>query len=78
MAQGMEESPVADPPLLLDQLVMHDGEVGGCTAEADPSELEPETQRFPEGRPLWRSESFIPRHSRSKRQGVDKIISQKL
>jgi hypothetical protein len=43
MAQGMEESSVADPSPLLDQLVMHDGEVGGCTAEADPPELEPET-----------------------------------
>jgi len=31
------------------------GEMGGCTAEADHPELEPETQRFPEGRPLRRS-----------------------
>ena len=43
MAQGMEEASVADPPLLLDQLVMHDGDVSGCTAEADPSQLAPET-----------------------------------
>ncbi len=65
MAQGMEESSVADPSFLLDQLVMHDGEMGGCTAEADPPELEPETQRFLERRPLRRSEPLIRPHSRS-------------
>ena len=43
MAQRVQESLIADPPLLLDQLVMHDGDVSGCTAEADPSQLEPET-----------------------------------
>ena len=43
MAQRMEEASVADPPFLLDQLVMHDGDVSGCTAEADPSQLAPET-----------------------------------
>jgi len=32
---------------LLDQLVMHDGEMGGCTAEADPPELEPENATLP-------------------------------
>ncbi len=77
MAQGMEESSVADPSFLLDQLVMHDGEMGGCTAEADPSELEPETQCFPEGRPLRRSGSLIRPQSRSYGQEVHKIISQK-
>ena len=54
MAQGMEEAAVADPPLLLDQLVMHDGDVSGCTAEGDPSQLAPETQRGLEGRLLQR------------------------
>ena len=43
MAQRMEEGSVADPPLLLDQFVMHDGNVSGCAAEADPSQLAPET-----------------------------------
>ena len=43
MAQRMEEASVADPPFLLDQLVMHNGDVSGCTAEADPSHLAPET-----------------------------------
>jgi len=52
MAQRMEEASVADPPLLLDQLVMHDGDVSGCTAEADPSQLAPETQRCLKGRSL--------------------------
>ena len=52
MAQRMEEASVADPPLLLDQLVMHNGDVSGCTAEADPSQLAPETQRCAKGRSL--------------------------
>jgi len=43
MAQRMEEASVADPPLLLDQLVVHNGNVSGCTTEADPSQLAPET-----------------------------------
>ena len=43
MAQRMKEASVADPPLLLDQLVMHDGDVSRCTAEGDPSQLAPET-----------------------------------
>jgi hypothetical protein len=54
MAQRMEEASVADPPLLLDQLVMHNGDVSGCTAEADPSQLAPETQRCLKGRSLQR------------------------
>jgi hypothetical protein len=52
MAQCMEEASVADPPLLLNQLVMHNGDVSGCTAEADPSQLAPETQRGAKGRSL--------------------------
>lgn len=36
MAQPMQEGSVADPPLLPDQLVMHDGNGGGRSAEADP------------------------------------------
>ena len=52
MAQRMQESLIADPPFLLDQLVMHDGDVSGCTAEADPSQLAPETERCPKGRSL--------------------------
>jgi hypothetical protein len=43
MAQGMEESLVADPPFLLDQLVVHYRDVSRRTAEADPPQLAPET-----------------------------------
>jgi hypothetical protein len=43
MAERMEEASVTDPPLLLDQFVMHDGDVSCGTAEADPSQLAPET-----------------------------------
>ncbi|HWO32851.1 MAG TPA: hypothetical protein VNO32_28985 [Candidatus Acidoferrum sp.] len=59
MAQRMEEALVADPPPLLNQFVVHDRNVSGGAAEADPSQLEPETQRFPERRPLRRRDSFI-------------------
>jgi len=44
----MKEPSITDPPLLLDQLVVHDGDMSGGTAKADPSQLEPETQRFVE------------------------------
>jgi hypothetical protein len=43
MAERMEEASVADPPLLLDQLVMDDGDVSCCTAETDLPQLAPET-----------------------------------
>ncbi len=43
MAQRMEEPSVADPPIPLDQFVMHDGNVSGGAAEGDPSQLPPET-----------------------------------
>ena len=33
MAQGMEEHSVADPPLLLNQLILHDGDMSSGTAE---------------------------------------------
>jgi hypothetical protein len=48
MAQRVKKSSIADPPLLLNQLVLHDGDVGCRAAEADPSKLEPEPQRFGE------------------------------
>jgi hypothetical protein len=48
MAQRKKKLSVTDPPLLLDQFVMHDGDVSCGAAEADPSQLEPEPQRFPE------------------------------
>ncbi len=66
MAQRMKKPSVADPPLLLDQLVVPDGYVSGGTAEADPSQLEPETQRCPERRSRRRSDSFIPWDSRAR------------
>ena len=43
MAQRMEEHSVADPPLLLNQLILHDGDMSGGTAEANPPQFEPET-----------------------------------
>ena len=48
MAQRMKKPSITNPPLPLDQFVMHDGDVGCRTAEADPPQLEPEPQRFPE------------------------------
>ncbi len=69
MAERMEEAGVADPPLFLDQIVVHDGDVGRCAAKADPSQLEPELQRFPERGALLCIESFISQHSRSRERG---------
>ncbi len=63
MTQCMEEAGVANPPLFLDQFVMHDGDVSCRAAEADPSQLEPELQRFPEARSLHCSERLNTRHS---------------
>lgn len=63
MAQRMKKPSITDPPLLLDQLAMHDGDVSCCAAETDPSQLEPKPQRFPEGRSRHCSERLIPRHS---------------
>jgi len=34
MAQRMEEHSIADPPLLLNQLILHDGDMSSGTAEA--------------------------------------------
>jgi hypothetical protein len=48
---------------------MHDGDVSCRAAEADPSQLEPETQRFPEGWSLRCSEKFILRHAWSEERG---------
>jgi hypothetical protein len=59
----MKESSITDPALLLDQVVVHDGDMGRRAAEADPPQPEPEPQGFLEGRLLHRSEWFILRHS---------------
>ena len=59
MAQRMKEPSVTDPPLLLDQFIMHDGDVGCRTAEADPPQLEPKPQRFPERRSLHRRDCIV-------------------
>ena len=64
MAQRMEESSIADPPLLLNQVVVHDGDVSRRAAEGDPSQLEPETQGFPEGGSRHCRKSFNLRRSR--------------
>ena len=56
MAQRMKEPSIADPPLLLDQFVMHDGDVSCRAAEGDPSQLEPKPQCFPETGSLHRRE----------------------
>ena len=78
MAQRMKEPSITDPSLLLDQFVMHDGDVSGSAAEADPSQLEPETQRFAEGWSLHSSEKFILRHDWSEGRGcyIDAKICQ--
>jgi hypothetical protein len=34
---------IADPPLLLNQLLLHDGDMSSSTAEANPTQFEPET-----------------------------------
>jgi hypothetical protein len=59
MAQRMKEPSITDPPLLLDQFVMHDGDVGCRTAKADPPQLEPKTQRFPERGALHRRDWIV-------------------
>src|SRR5580698_5195141 len=76
MAQRMEEASVADPPLLLDQLIMHDGDVSGCTAEADPPQLAPEMQRCLKGRSLWGI--FHPAVSQLREQHVGKRVFESL
>ena len=48
MTQRMEETGAANPPFLFNQFVVHDGDVSRRAAKADPSQLEPEAQRFPE------------------------------
>ena len=45
----MEEAPLGDPAPPLDQLVVHDRDLAGRTAEADAAELEPEPERLPLG-----------------------------
>ena len=80
MAQGMEENSVADPPLLLNQLILHNGDMSSGTAEADPPELEPETQCFRERRPLRRSEPLIrslpgPQSKRSIKEIPQKTVT---
>ena len=59
MAQRMKEPSITDPPLLLDQFFMHDGDVGCRTAEADPPQLEPKPQRFPDRGSLHRRDRIV-------------------
>jgi hypothetical protein len=44
--EGAEELLLADPPLSLDELAVHDGNLPGGAAEIDESELEPESECF--------------------------------
>jgi hypothetical protein len=69
MAQRMEEAGVADPPLLLNQVVVHDGDVSRRAAKANPSQLEPETQRLLERRSLHLSRIVDLAASRSREGG---------
>jgi len=62
MAQRMKEPSITDPPLLLDQFVMHDGYVGCRATEADPPQLEPKPQRFPERWSLRRRDWVVAWH----------------
>ena len=59
MAQRMKEPSITDPPLLLDQFVMHDGDVGRRAAETNPPQLEPKPQRFPERWSLHRRDRVV-------------------
>jgi hypothetical protein len=47
MTQRMEEAGVTDPPLFLNQIIVHNGDVCRGATEADPSQLEPETATSP-------------------------------
>ena len=62
MAQRMKEPSITDPPFLLDQFVMHDGDVGRRAPEADPPQLEPKPQRFLERGPLHRRYWIVVLH----------------
>ena len=70
MTQRMEEAGIADPPLFINKIVVHDGDVCRRAAKANPSKLEPKPQCIPEGRSLHRSELFIPRYARSEGRAV--------
>ena len=62
MAQCVKELSVTDPPFLLDQLLVHDGDVSCRAPEADPPQLEPKPQRFPQAGLRHRIGKFILRH----------------
>jgi hypothetical protein len=47
MAQGMKESSSADPPLLLNQLVMHDCEVGAVPPKLIHPSLKQKRSAYP-------------------------------
>jgi len=60
-----EEPSVADPSLLLDQFVMHDGNVSRSAAKGDPSQLEPKPECLPERRPGYPGAELTLCHSGS-------------
>jgi hypothetical protein len=69
MTQCVEEAGIADPALLLNQVVVHDGDVGRRAAEADPSQLEPEPQRLLERRLLHHTGMVHPADSGARESG---------
>jgi hypothetical protein len=75
-AKRMEEHGIADPPLLYNQIVMHDGNMGRSPSKADPSQLEPKPQRFLEGGPLHCSNNLTPRHSSFRERDVRKNLGE--
>src|SRR5262249_33505365 len=54
VVERVQEAPFRDPALLLDQLAMHDRDLAGWTAEADPAELPPVAERLGATRNLRR------------------------
>ena len=54
--KGFEEVPVGDPPALLHQFAVHDGDLPGRPAEADATEPEPIAHAFAQGRAGGRGE----------------------
>src|SRR5439155_11483044 len=54
VVQGVQEPGVADPAPALHQLLVHDRDLPGGTAEVDEAELDPEHRRLTEGDPVDR------------------------
>src|SRR5205809_814214 len=58
VVERVQEASLGDPALLLDELAMHDCDLPGRTAEADPAEFPPVAQRLGA---RWRSRFSVVR-----------------